>query len=214
MRTNLSFTGLTGTPRFNSIGNRDSSSANYVLQNVVYAADTKSASFVPKAFFNATTNAWDAEPGTAITFNGNARAPPTDADRPEHNKNFYSSGFVAVSYLLFGINVALSLGFLIWTWAYRDSMIVHHSQPEFLAMICIGCVLSSSAVLAMLSAHDEGPDGSILNYERVEMNRSVFNPKGVMGSDAPKPFVVYTEGGTASADQACMWVQSWREHLV
>ena len=207
-RKNLTFAGLTGQVKFDEKnGNRADSSANYVLQNIVYSADKKSAVFTPKAFYNQKTGAWDREPGTEITFNENTNVPPVDAKRPPHDMNFISPGYVAVSYTLFIINMALATGFLVWTTVYRKSTIVDHSQPEFLAMICVGCMLSSSSILALLFAHDEGDGGVIYNFQRFEFNESVVNPSGIEGAEfAPRPFVVYTEGGAAAADQACMAV--------
>ena len=82
MRKNLTFTGLTGTIKFESTGNRAYDSANYVLDNIEYSKDQMNdAALTPKAFFNQNTKTWDLEPGTEISFNGNARVAPLDADK-------------------------------------------------------------------------------------------------------------------------------------
>ena len=128
-----------------------------MLQNVVYSADTKSVEFVAKAFFNQQTQEWDLVEGAGgVTYNGGTTVAPVDADRPAHDKSFYDDATVAVSYLFCACNFCLALFCGIWTIAFRARKIVKHSQPEFLVMICAGCMLSSATILGLAQSNDKG----------------------------------------------------------
>lgn len=50
---------------------------------------------------------------------------------------------------MFAVQAAISLGFLLWIWYYRNSTVVKFGQPEFLSIVCVGCVLLVSAILAL-----------------------------------------------------------------
>eukprot|EP00466_Bigelowiella_natans_P006971 jgi/Bigna1/130136/aug1.10_g4844 len=49
--------------------------------------------------------------------------------------------------IMFGINVALALAFGGWTFWTRKTKVVMASQPEFLYIVCLGCVISSVSIL-------------------------------------------------------------------
>mmetsp|Transcript_23862 Transcript_23862/g.42288 ORF Transcript_23862/g.42288 Transcript_23862/m.42288 type:complete len:931 (-) Transcript_23862:188-2980(-) len=57
--------------------------------------------------------------------------------------------FRAISYTLFGINILLSIGFASWTFAYRRLPIIRASQPTFLYLVCLGCIISSTTILTV-----------------------------------------------------------------
>ena len=69
---------------------------------------------------------------------------------PPLDFNYNYIGQVAiVGYILCAIIMAVSLGFMGWTWWYRKNVVVTSSQPVFLYMICLGTLLmvrSSSVV--------------------------------------------------------------------
>ena len=77
------------------------------------------------------------------------------------NKNRLDQGIVSFGSVLFGINALLSIFFFAWTLAQREHQIVRYSQPIFLCMIALGCLISSTTIL-FLSAedNDEDPAGS------------------------------------------------------
>jgi hypothetical protein len=49
-----------------------------------------------------------------------------------------------VIFVLAAISIASSVLFAYWTFNYRKTQIVRRSQPEFLWIMCLGCILSSS----------------------------------------------------------------------
>ena len=52
-------------------------------------------------------------------------------------------------YVLFGTTILLSLLFCLWTFLYRNTRVVMASQPFFLYMIIVGCVILASAVIPL-----------------------------------------------------------------
>lgn len=64
-------------------------------------------------------------------------------------------------YIIVGITWMLSLGFIGWLLYYRDDPIVKVSQINFLSIICVGTIISSSTVVALSIqagfGEDEGP---------------------------------------------------------
>ena len=186
-----------------------------MLQNVVYSADKKSVEFVAKAYFNQQTKAWDLVSGaTGITYNGGATVAPEDADRPAHDKSFYDDGTIAVSYFFCACNMCLAVFCACWTVAFRARKIVKHSQPEFLVVICAGCMLSSATILGLVQSNDKGAaEGVVVVADTARApthairNFAAFTwppTADPLAADYFKPYVNYTAGGTAGADMACM----------
>ena len=55
---------------------------------------------------------------------------------------------------LTGIQIALSLGFIVWTIQNRSLQIIRGSQPFFLITICLGTIIMASAIIPL--AMDDG----------------------------------------------------------
>ena len=74
---------------------------------------------------------------------------------PEVDFDYNYIGDLAIlGYVLCGIIMAASLGFMMWTWFNRTERIVNISQPMFLYMICLGTIMMGSAMIP-LSIDDE-----------------------------------------------------------
>jgi len=52
-----------------------------------------------------------------------------------------------MGYIFVAISWAMSLGYLFWIWRYKTDSVVKISQPEFLTLICLGAIISSSAII-------------------------------------------------------------------
>mmetsp|Transcript_41589 Transcript_41589/g.66880 ORF Transcript_41589/g.66880 Transcript_41589/m.66880 type:complete len:390 (+) Transcript_41589:1431-2600(+) len=57
--------------------------------------------------------------------------------------------FRGLSFFLFLLNVFLALGFMAWTFVSRNHPIVRASQPTFLYLVGIGCIMSSTSILTV-----------------------------------------------------------------
>ncbi|CAJ1959348.1 unnamed protein product [Cylindrotheca closterium] len=64
-----------------------------------------------------------------------------------------------IAYSMFGLNAFRVLVGGIWLRVYRESPAVKYSQPGFLALVLIGCLISTSSIPAMVQ-EDEG-DGPV-----------------------------------------------------
>jgi len=59
-------------------------------------------------------------------------------------------GQVAIlGYVLGGIVIVASMGFMMWAFVNRTQQVVRSSQPIFLAMICIGTLLMGAAIVPL-----------------------------------------------------------------
>jgi len=69
-------------------------------------------------------------------------------------KHLLGPSVKVVGFLMFGLNCSLVIYSLCWTLQRRKSPLVRRAQPIFLALIGVGCIISSGSILAMLV--DEG----------------------------------------------------------
>lgn len=65
------------------------------------------------------------------------------------NDNFTESGILSFAYLAVGVSWACSLFFLYWLFSHRKLNFVKASQPEFLILMCLGGIISSSTLIAL-----------------------------------------------------------------
>lgn len=65
------------------------------------------------------------------------------------NDNLMSEGVLVFGYVAVAVTFILSIGFLVWIWAYRHDAVVKISQIEFLVFVCIGAMISSSTIVAL-----------------------------------------------------------------
>mmetsp|Transcript_42994 Transcript_42994/g.103963 ORF Transcript_42994/g.103963 Transcript_42994/m.103963 type:complete len:1227 (+) Transcript_42994:445-4125(+) len=63
--------------------------------------------------------------------------------------NLLSTGVLIFGYVMVAITWLLCFGFLGWIWFYRNDPVVNVSQKEFLVLICIGALISSSTIISL-----------------------------------------------------------------
>ena len=69
--------------------------------------------------------------------------------RDVKENNYLSPGSRIVGFVLFGISTALGLCGLVWVSMNRKSSVVKAAQPEFLAVLCVGSIITSSAIVTL-----------------------------------------------------------------
>uniref|UniRef100_A0A7S4K6M6 G-protein coupled receptors family 3 profile domain-containing protein n=1 Tax=Odontella aurita TaxID=265563 RepID=A0A7S4K6M6_9STRA len=52
-----------------------------------------------------------------------------------------------IGFVLVGVSWAMAFGFIAWVNIFRDDPVVKMSQPEFLLLICVGSLISSSSII-------------------------------------------------------------------
>ena len=82
-------------------------------------------------------------------FNDGTTDIPTGIPDVEIDENFINTSVRAVTYSLFGMSILLAVAFALWTWRKRKSRIVRASQPFFLYLLCVGCILLTSAIVPL-----------------------------------------------------------------
>jgi hypothetical protein len=68
------------------------------------------------------------------------------------NANLIARGFKIMGYLFVIISWSLAIGYIVWMISNKDGSVVKISQPEFLFFICIGAILSTSAIIPLTLA--------------------------------------------------------------
>jgi 7 transmembrane sweet-taste receptor of 3 GCPR/Tyrosine-protein kinase ephrin type A/B receptor-like len=72
------------------------------------------------------------------------------------NENLLSPGTLAFGYIAAGITWILSIAFAGWLFKHRNDPVVLLSQLEFMLLVCLGAVISSSTIFAL--SVQAGPD--------------------------------------------------------
>jgi hypothetical protein len=63
--------------------------------------------------------------------------------------NLLPNGILIFGYVAVSITWILSLSFMSWIWYHQNDPVVKMSQKEFLVLICIGAMISSSTIIAL-----------------------------------------------------------------
>jgi 7 transmembrane sweet-taste receptor of 3 GCPR len=63
--------------------------------------------------------------------------------------NLLSPGILSFGYVMVALTWLLCLAFMSWIWTYRNDPVVNVSQKEFLILICVGAMISSSTIIAL-----------------------------------------------------------------
>lgn len=67
----------------------------------------------------------------------------------KENDNLMSGGVLAFGYILTCCTWALSFAFMTWQYLHRNDPVVKVAQMEFMTLICIGAIVSSSTIIAL-----------------------------------------------------------------
>lgn len=78
----------------------------------------------------------------------------------EKDENLITSGILVFGHVMTGISWCFSLACLVWMTLHRRSTVVRVSQKEFLMIICVGAIVSSSTIVALSLQAGEGEDTS------------------------------------------------------
>ena len=68
---------------------------------------------------------------------------------PAENYNYVNDALIILGIVFFALQALASSGFLGWMAYFRNAAVVKASQPEFLSLVAIGCVMLASAILPL-----------------------------------------------------------------
>jgi hypothetical protein len=143
----LNFTSVTGNVVFDETGSRLSSTGSYVLYNHRVVDEVTESPLI---------GAWTAAGGWTwtdsddpFTFAGGTTEPPNDVEVPIENFNFVSDGLKTIGTLLVVINVIVAIVMAVLTNMKKKNRVIRASQPMFLMMILVGCIMSTMTIIPM-----------------------------------------------------------------
>ena len=96
-----------------------------------------------------------------IIWCGNTTVQPVDLTTatPYHNQNLLDSFLTSLAIGLSSVSIVMALAFIYWTQRYRHEEAVKSSQPTFLILIALGCIITLIATIPLTQDHaDESPD--------------------------------------------------------
>jgi len=67
----------------------------------------------------------------------------------EVDENLVSTGLITFSYAIVSLNFLLAIMFASWTIYFRKDPVVQIGQKEFLLLVCIGSIISSSSIIPL-----------------------------------------------------------------
>lgn len=77
--------------------------------------------------------------------------------------NMTPIGVQVLGYIFVGVSWCMALGYMVWVWRNRRDTVVTMAQPEALWLLCIGAIISTSAIIPLTlaeAAPGESTDGA------------------------------------------------------
>ena len=157
--TATEFTSVTGSVRFlsDTTGSRDPASSNFILYN--WQCEGETCTQYTAGSWTALSG-WDYSggdtPGGSFRFSDNTLNAPSDRGPPPYEeKNLLGGGLVGIGVMLVGLNYCIAAALGGMTFWKRKDKVIRASQPMFLAMVLIGCCVSTTTIL-FFSQDDSG----------------------------------------------------------
>ena len=113
---------------------------------------------------------------------------------PKHDMRFTPGGVKVVCLTFFIINLVVAIGLGIWTFLKRNEAVIRAAQVEFLWIIILGCILSSSSILAMIQDDQGDDEGTTLNMVGVEDGRVTYSSTVALDSACMGGIWLYSVG--------------------
>ena len=74
---------------------------------------------------------------------------PVCPQLPEENYNYVTEGLIVLGIVFFAIQACASVSAIGWMIYYRKAVVIKVSQPEFLVLVAVGCLMLCSAILPL-----------------------------------------------------------------
>jgi 7 transmembrane sweet-taste receptor of 3 GCPR len=159
----VSFEGASGPVSFANRSTRESVGVVWGLSNIQRSPFTENASsyLIAKFPYVQSMGTWrENNDGLLVFSNGNTRPPELLRDAPD--QNYLSNGLKVFGFVLFSLGLLLALVATGWTYWNRNLTIVRSSQPEFLFLLCLGCVISLVTIVVITFDDSDGLSNSQL----------------------------------------------------
>jgi len=128
---------------------------NTASHTVAASADTESAAADPDAAAGTSILWVDMNATSFVYADGTATFPPP----PEGDKNLIPRGLLIAGYVLFAVAAFAIIVCGVWLYLHRLKRQVKHRQPPLLGLVLLGCLISTSTILAL--AQESSGDGPV-----------------------------------------------------
>ena len=157
----LNYNSVSGNVQFDDTGSRLAATGSYILWNHrSELADAAATSDIAGSWSDLEGWSWRTTTvGEEFRFSGGGWEPPADKVVPVEQPNHLDNSLIVTGNLLVFVSVGLAAVLAFLTFTKRENMVIRASQPMFLLMILVGCVLSSCTILAMGGTDNDGKGG-------------------------------------------------------
>jgi hypothetical protein len=145
----LDFEGASGRMKFEASLDRDVTTAEISILNLVYHLDTDSLEFrVVRTFTNSYLQVLEI---ADILWVANSTKRPLDLTTvvPDHNQNFLDSFLQTLCVALSCTSIAMAVVLILWTLLYRKHEAVKPAQPILMILIAVGVIFSLIATIPL-----------------------------------------------------------------
>jgi hypothetical protein len=156
---NIAFEGTSGLVRFSNVtGTRLVEDVFYSVQNVLELAnqlDKEAIEFTAQTSTliypncDSLNNYCSIEVIEPFIYADNTTTPPAQFPALVENFNLIPLGVRILGWFMCGVVVFVSIGWIAWTYKYRNKDVVRASQPIFLVLVCAGCCVMALAIIPL-----------------------------------------------------------------
>ncbi|KAL1499044.1 hypothetical protein AB1Y20_013560 [Prymnesium parvum] len=179
----VAFNGSSGEIRFDGALDRAASTAEMVVNNVLFTDGAIEWRRV-YTFSAAPPRLEDVAP---LRWPGNTSAAPVDVSQlvPHHSRHFIGEGLASAAAALTAVAICMAAGAVVWTLRHRDAEAIKSAQPLFLVLIALGTIVSVCVAFPLSQDHrTHEPDNP---------------PPGYPNTEVPPP----SRGSFSALDAAC-----------
>jgi ABC-type branched-subunit amino acid transport system substrate-binding protein len=149
---NVSFEGVTGNVSFDGItGTRTAGSVSYRIDNVILDLEQSNDEYIrfESKLAVLISNGQVQQVNEFVYYDNTTNPPPALPPLQDYDYNLMPVGVQAFGWFLGGVVMMMSVGWMVWIYLHRTSLIVKASQPVFLAQLCAGTFVMASAIIPM-----------------------------------------------------------------
>jgi ABC-type branched-subunit amino acid transport system substrate-binding protein len=149
------FEGVSGHVSFdNETGTRKAEGVSFQIQNLLLSENRSTSDALrftseTAVLVNLRNDIDPVQYLRSFVFAGDENTPPDALPSAEMDLNLMSTAIRAFGLSLAGFVMLMSIGWMTWSFVYKNKDVVRASQPIFLCLLCIGTLVSASAVIPM-----------------------------------------------------------------
>jgi len=150
------FKGASGDVIFSSDSfSRNATSTYHVMSNILPVGNIdesgmQSYKASPKVYYDTETQKWARirlGDDSDFVYSDGTKQSPDEIPEHDHDMNHLQSGVRVACLTLSAIAMIVSVSFFLFSFSQREKIVIRAAQPEFLYMLCAGCLLMAATII-------------------------------------------------------------------